>query len=63
VALLARREPERKAQIREVVHGELAPLAEHVDVAQVEEQLVARLLGRGRVSLLRPEARWPCLAK
>jgi hypothetical protein len=30
-------------QINAIVHEELAPLAEHVDVAQVEEQLVARL--------------------
>jgi uncharacterized protein with von Willebrand factor type A (vWA) domain len=36
-------ETERKQQIRTAVHEELAPLAEHVDVAQVEEQLVARL--------------------
>jgi hypothetical protein len=34
------------------VHEELAALAEHVDVAQVEEQLVARL-----------RSVWPCLAK
>jgi hypothetical protein len=36
-------ETDRKQQIRTAVHEELAPLAEHVDVAQVEEQLVARL--------------------
>jgi hypothetical protein len=41
--LLARSEPERKKKIRAVVHEELAAVAEHVDVAQVEEQLVARL--------------------
>jgi hypothetical protein len=36
--LLARHDPERKRGLRAVVHEELAPLAEHVDVAQVEEQ-------------------------
>jgi hypothetical protein len=35
--------PERKPKFRAAVHAELAPLAEHVDVAQVEEHLVARL--------------------
>jgi hypothetical protein len=41
IELLARhaRHADRKAEIRAVVHEELAPLAEHVDVAQVEEQL------------------------
>jgi hypothetical protein len=46
IELLARHdrhEPERMEQIKAIVHEELAPLAEHVDVAQVEEQLVARL--------------------
>jgi hypothetical protein len=41
--LLARTEPERKQTVREVVHEEPSVLAEHVDVTQVEEQLVARL--------------------
>jgi hypothetical protein len=36
-------ETERKAKIRTAVHEELAAVAEHVDVTQVEEQLVARL--------------------
>jgi hypothetical protein len=36
-------DPEWKRELRAVVHEELAALAEHVDVAQVEEQLVARL--------------------
>jgi hypothetical protein len=43
LALLARPEPEQKRTVRAVVRDELAPLAEQVDVAQVEEQLVARL--------------------
>jgi hypothetical protein len=41
--LLARSEPERKTTVRAVVHEELAVLAEHDDVAQVEARLVARL--------------------
>jgi hypothetical protein len=36
-------ETERKQQIRTAVHEELAAVAEHVDVTQVEEQLVTRL--------------------
>jgi hypothetical protein len=47
VSLLVRHaegnETERKAKIRTVVHEELAALAEHGNVTQVEEQLVARL--------------------
>jgi hypothetical protein len=41
--MLARSEPERKAKVRAVVHEELAVLAEHDDVAQVEARLLARL--------------------
>lgn len=43
IELLTRHEPEREAKLRAIVHEELAAVAEHVDVAQVEEQLVARL--------------------
>jgi hypothetical protein len=43
IELLARHEPERKRELRAVVREELAAVAEHLDVAQVEEQLVARL--------------------
>jgi hypothetical protein len=41
--LLARSEPERRRTVRAVVRDELAAVAEHVDVAQVEEQLLDHL--------------------
>jgi hypothetical protein len=43
LALLPRSESERKRTVRAVVHAELAAVAEHVDVAQVEQRLVDRL--------------------
>jgi hypothetical protein len=41
--LLARSEPERKQKVRAVVREELADLAEHDNVAEVEARLGARL--------------------
>jgi hypothetical protein len=43
LALLGRHEPERTRDLRAVVHKELAAIAEHVGVSQVEDRLVARL--------------------
>jgi hypothetical protein len=41
--LIERGEPERKEKLPAVLHEELAAVAQHVDVAQVEQRLVDRL--------------------